>query len=635
MLWTKAIVDEDLTKISSGTKKSNVPTPATAAISKINSKVSQKKFANQKEEDDKKKKDEKEDDHFSKTSSYVVLPWTRKGMRELRLISPPVKKTIPSSNKQKLLISSLSNNNNNNNNNEDSNNNNNEDDNKNEQNGASTSASNTSNTESNNTNTQLPSLASPLQWWSNNNVHDKLIMNVLNQITVWNNNNSVVKNTIKMNNRSYSGACPWIIHMDDVRRLLVPYKLSLETNRKIMLRVLLLIYTNHLIECVLPLIELWRNSTSLSASGWTPIASSSFGGGSTKNSHGWCPQPWSHGALLIRGKELILTASKLRLLCKVMTQTSTENKNNSLYTTNTKKDSIKGASKINKKLQKLMSIPKRTIELLHPFHKTIKNTSNNSNGMNRSGVRKDSYFEQCCHLFPTFSVASFRYGNGTCQTYGIQINYVDTKNATTTDVEKNKEMENDVLKYQNNHAYLLSEVSHEINKCPSMLSHLNLFIEGYGSTTEHPILIPRCCIYQNFEMDKKKKNELKTLGWLFGIALRTKTNFDIKFAPFMYTLLTNPTCDEFEMKELMCMDVGGALQYMNSELGEASVQIQEMGEEDPLEIRRQVLNVRLNRVRKVMNEIRSGLSDIIPLHTLAILTGEESKCLFAGEKERV
>ena len=53
-----------------------------------------------------------------------------------------------------------------------------------------------------------------------------------------------------------------------------------------------------------------------------------------------------------------------------------------------------------------------------------------------------------------------------------------------------KEVENDVLKYQNNHAYLLSEVSHEINKCPSMLSHLNLFIEGYGSTKEHPILIP-------------------------------------------------------------------------------------------------------------------------------------------------
>ena len=671
MLWTRtwisaaaAALANDATIALSKTekKKKAVPSPATAAMASVTISLNSATAASsttplsaadstttKMHTNDSKNDEEDRNKDISSSIPYVVQPWTRKAMRELRLTAPP----LISSHKSgvKSIVGLVGNNNdddgdnkmrsqsnNNNNNNNNKNNNDDVSSEKNHQNGKSdrvnttsssmlSSAKNMNNKKTANSTTQGggngSSFLSPAQWWSNDNAFDDAIVITLNQLTMWTSSERRTTSTAK-----YSGAHPWSLNEQQVKDTLISK--DVKTTDRLMLRILAIVYANHLLEGVLPFIELWRDGTSLSASGWTPIASSS---GASTNSDGWCSQPWSHGAMLVRSKHLIMTATKYRFLCMLMSKTCTM-------------QALHGISDMKKKIAQLMIIEKSTIEI---YAIDTSPLSIKLNAMNKNS--ENTYFAQCCQLFKTLPTTALRYGDGTMESYCVRVRF-KTHPHHAIDAVKNiaasatvaaaaaaaaaaahvssiqgQDHLHDWRSYQ---CELFRHVATELNQ-----EHTSLFVHGYGSTDSNILLVPSTTSTLTIKFSVADKNSFKTLGWMLGIALRTRTWFHICFAPLVWKLLVDPT-RTMSLEDVQPLDIGGALEYLNSQEGAASELVKKTlktdVEEKPRDVQERVLSVRLGRAKEAVSYIRSGLLDIIPGHSLVLFTWNEIQSIFGKKK---
>ena len=511
---------------------------------------------------------------FSSSISYTVTPWTRKAVREVRGTTPPTSLNINSKN-----IPTKNNNNNR------------------ETKSSSPPTSTTSTTSS-----SLSSNNSS-QWWSNDNAQDDIILNVLNDLTMWNGLNSHRNNGKKI--LSYHGCQPWNVSESDVRSELTQRGISNPISQHTMLRVLSIVYTNHLLEAVLPFVETWRDGTSLSAAGWTPIASNSAAIG------GWCPQPWSFGAQLVHSKNVIMAATKYRLLCMLMRKTCTMNVG---------ADSKKKSSKITEK---------STIEVIQASTKNSTNRGNGNRGNGGNCANVTTFFSQCCTILPSLPTASLRYGDGTINMYCIRVRFRSSNtgggNGDNSSVGahfssiQGQDHLHDWTKYQKE---LFQHVANDINE-----ERTTIFVRGYSTGKSTAPLIPAILSYDKINLNIT----YKCVGWLIGIALRTRTSFSIDLAPFMWKLLIDPTI-QLTVNDLIPLDHNGAIEYIESNSDKDIIQ-NIFCENVPKDTRKRVLDVRLNRSKKVMLNIRSGLLDIIPGHSLAMFTWKEFKSIVAGRKD--
>ena len=540
------------------------------------------------------------DDTFTSSSRYLVTSWTRKAVREMRMMAPasslagknigsgPSKDKIDKEESEEGTSTSTS---------------------------TSSSARSAANASASST---VSSAMSAQQWWSNDDTHDDIIMQILNELTM---------KTFAA--PSYRGSCPWNVCEAEVHSALI--KKGIQVSDLLLLRILSVVYTNHLLESVLPLVEIWRDGTSLSASGWTPTAAANSA------SSGWCPQPWSLGALLISSKHLIMTATKYRYLCTLLARTCTSSHFHGNDTKN--------------KIAQLMTIEKSTMEIVTPSSLLATTRSGGMSEMSgMSGHDKSkTYFAQCCSLLPLLHTHALRYGDGTKETYCVRVRFRAGSSGAGQSTSphfssiQGQDHLHDWRKYQQE---LFKHVANDINQLRS-----GIFIRGRGSTTALPVLIPAPPT-PGSAYTTADKTAFKCIGWMLGVAVRTRTSFALHLAPFLWKILLNPT-EKLLKDDLAPLDTSGALEYLVSKEWKNSSVVNNMmmmkGEEkvessrknnlqsgatitamNTSHVRPIILRLRLERARAAMSDVRSGLLDIIPGNSLALFTWTEMRSIVAG-----
>jgi hypothetical protein len=324
---------------------------------------------------------------------------------------------------------------------------------------------------------------------------------------------------------------------------------------------------------------------------------------------GWCPQPWGFGARLIAAKHLILTATKYRMLCMLLGRTCTVNVGGG-----------DGGGAEGKK-KKTNRMEKSTVEIIQP--PTTDHHHSSATGSANGSATGSSYFAQCCALFPSLPASTLRYGDGTKQLYCVRVRFQTNTANTGGDIHfssiQGQDHLHDWYKYQQE---LFLHVANDLNE-----ERTGLFLRGYhggfgggGGGNGAATLVPLFSSTEHVVHGLNRDNALKCVGWMIGVALRTRTSFPLRFAPLVWKLLVDPTVP-LTAEDLAPLDSNGALAHLERE---ASAQAA---------VRARVVAVRLRRVKQAMWQVRSGLLDILPGHSLALFTWDEIKDLVAGKKE--
>ena len=482
----------------------------------------------------------------------------------------------------------------------------------------------------------------------------------------------------------------------------------------------ILLFFNSVTEPVLPLIELWQDGTSFSASGSAPSV------GNFAAIGGVAPSKWSLGNELIESRRHLFTATKWRLLCMFMARTATNRSslNSQGKNTNSESSSNSGmgdkvSSTVKSKtsathtsssvLQGSQVQPKLDITLLgkdqyNSLTRTPMNTGQVSGGLqslelkpslseskwsggtkeqsptstltpttlrshmatannnNVPNMRKEfrsllkaSVFGQVVSSLHVIPPSMFRFGDGLAQSCALKVSF------KMIDIEASY---ND--KFKANNSPLASPSSLSSEGVESQLHPDQMDRENQEQLFLHvakelvwPLrmfdVVPQDCFNAEHASDNRNvlvPSEIHASSWqrshlyryvgkMIGIGLRTCTPFDLPLAPFIWKLLINPGVPLF-FDDVAPLDEAGALQVLTDlELAKAhSLEIEEtfrayLGSKMPekftidveagVRVRFRVLKDRLDRVRVALSEIRAGMLDVIPGHTLSLFTSQELK----------
>jgi hypothetical protein len=273
------------------------------------------------------------------------------------------------------------------------------------------------------------------------------------------------------------------------------------------------------------------------------------------------------------------------------------------------------------KKKKTNRMEKSTVEIIQP--PTTDHHHSSATGSANGSATGSSYFAQCCALFPSLPASTLRYGDGTKQLYCVRVRFQTNTANTGGDIHfssiQGQDHLHDWYKYQQE---LFLHVANDLNE-----ERTGLFLRGYhggfgggGGGNGAATLVPLFSSTEHVVHGLNRDNALKCVGWMIGVALRTRTSFPLRFAPLVWKLLVDPTVP-LTAEDLAPLDSNGALAHLERE---ASAQAA---------VRARVVAVRLRRVKQAMWQVRSGLLDILPGHSLALFTWDEIKDLVAGKKE--
>ena len=300
-----------------------------------------------------------------------------------------------------------------------------------------------------------------------------------------------------------------------------------------------------------------------------------------------------------------------------------------------------------------MTIEKSTMEIVTPSSLLATTRSGGMSGHDKI----KTYFAQCCSLLPLLHTHALRYGDGTKETYCVRVRFRAGRAGSSgagglstsphfSSIQGQDHL-HDWRKYQQE---LFQHVANDINQLRS-----GIFIRGRGSTTALPVLIPAPPT-PGSAYTTADRTAFKCIGWMLGVAVRTRTSFALHLAPFLWKILLNPT-EKLLKNDLVPLDTSGALEYLISKEWKNSSVVNNMmmmeGEEKVESSRKNnlqsgvtntaimntshvlpiILRLRLERARAAMSDVRSGLLDIIPGNSLALFTWTEMRSIVAGGKK--
>eukprot|EP00946_MAST-07B_sp_MAST-7B-sp1_P000621 g621.t1 len=463
----------------------------------------------------------------------------------------------------------------------------------------------------------------------------------------------------------------------------------------------ILLFFNHLVEPVLPLIELWQDGTSVSASGWTPTL------GEDAVIGGRAPPEWCLGSDLLRAKHYLFTASKWRLLCVLMARTSTVTATSKVSDKNSKKNAAStGVEKTGSSggvsrsaggaadsfplshQQTEIDIENSAVDpvsVLRPLAKRLPSEPKSSMcsavpataTQTMEDRRKHSFssaefhillnasaFGQCVahlHVVPTDML---RFGDGLLPSFALNVNFKDSKRSLGQLMPTDPHC--DVPSPLTSPASLSSDGTDGFGQSDQtgrskqerlfariseeLVWPLRLFeeAEAYQGTMSYrsgssdkyndssAALVPAT----GYTTTGRHLHLYRFVGKIMGIAIRTGTPFGVRFAPFVWKLLLNPL-EELSVEDLAPLDRGGVLQILSDpelakdytkEVEEALRASQsEGGQRTPFSVdtdaagraRTRVLSRRLSNARLAIDEMRTGLLDVVPGHSMHLFTWEE------------
>lgn len=369
----------------------------------------------------------------------------------------------------------------------------------------------------------------------------------------------------------------------------------LSQSELLMNRLGILLYLNHILDLVLPLVEFWQSGSCLTASGWSPLAAAGAA------ASGWSAPDWSCGAAWIQARSLILSEVKFRALQKMLTQTANDHQSASPETNSA--ELISASAKPSVQAENAKKRPSITLVIqekgTNGMHDLLVNTARD---FRRSF--DESIFGQLFGQLWNCDPAIFR-----CSTDRIEPSLL-----VSLKLRSQASKETNSISCQLPETRSLEAESFAVeNAFQDLISKLNVFksFQCDGSQ-DHEYFIPTMLSIQPALM----REIYQFMGRLMGFALRAGLTFPVKLAPFLWEIILNPSTCSIFCKENQESSTNNMRRFpVFQKLRHSENNLKQVGFEF--------------FIRAALH-MRSGFLDVIPGHMLALFEPREMITLLSS-----